>query len=177
MMAATVSLDSGQVELLAGDAAAAERELRADYEVLGAAGERYTLSTIAALLADAVLRQGRTDAAFDLTTQSEELSADDDVESQNLWRRVRARVLASRGDVAEAVILVDHAYRLVQGTDAPLLKANTLIDVAAVHEAAGDHAKKVALARDALALFEAKGDEVDAASTRAHIERLSAAIS
>ena len=177
MMAATVSLDSGQVELLAGDAAAAERELRADYEVLGAAGERYTLSTIAALLADAVLRQGRTDAAFDLTTQSEELSADDDVESQNLWRRVRARVLASRGDVAEAVILVDHAYRLVQGTDAPLLKANTLIDVAAVHEAAGDHAGGVALARDALALFEAKGDEVDAASTRAHIERLSAAIS
>jgi ATP/maltotriose-dependent transcriptional regulator MalT len=177
MMAATVSLDSGQVELLAGDPAAAEQELRRDYEVLAAAGERYSLSTVAALLAEAVLRQGRADAAFDLTRQSEELSADDDVESQNLWRRVRAHVLANRGEVAEAIELVDQAYGLVERTDAPLLKANTLVDMAAVHEAAGNSDRAVAAARDALALFEEKGDDVDAASTRAQIQRLSTGIS
>lgn len=177
MMAATVSLDSGQVELLAGDPAAAERELRRDYEVLAAAGERYSRSTVAALLADAVLRQGHVEAALDLTRQSEELSADDDVESQNLWRRVRARALASRGEVGEAIELVERAYGLVAKTDAPLLKGNTLIDMAAVHETAENHERGVAAASDALALFEAKGDDVDAASTRAQIQRLSAAVS
>ena len=66
VMAATVSLDSGRVELLAGRPDRAEAELRADYEVLSAIGERYTLSTIAGLLADAVLRQGRVDEAIAL---------------------------------------------------------------------------------------------------------------
>jgi len=175
MMAATVSLDSSRVEVLAGDAVQAERELRGDYEILSAAGERYTLSTVAAMLADAVLRQGRADEALALTTESEGLSADDDVESQNLWRRVRARVLASRGELAAAVLLVEEAFALVEETDAPLSKANTLVDVAAVHAAAGHRDLAVGLARRALALFETKRDDVDAAATRGLLERLVAA--
>ncbi|MGQ0608034.1 MAG: ATP-binding protein [Chloroflexota bacterium] len=174
MMAATVSVDSGRVELLAGDPVRAEQELRGDYDVLAAAGERYTLSTVAAMLAEAVLRQGRVDAALELTTQSEELSADDDVESQNLWRRVRARILAGRGDLASARILVDQAYRLVEETDAPLLKANTMMDKAHVHGEAGELEEGVGVAQRALALFEAKGDDVDVASARASIDRLMA---
>ena len=173
VMAATVSLDSGRVELLADRPDRAEAELRSDYEVLAAVGERYTLSTIAGLLADAVLRQGRVDEAIALTVECEEATAEDDVESQSLWRRVRARALLSRGELDVALRLTDEAFRLVADTDAPLLKAGTLVDMAIVRSAdEPDGASR--LARQALVLFEAKGDEVDAATTRQLLERLAA---
>ncbi|MGI8998542.1 MAG: hypothetical protein ACR2GO_02390, partial [Candidatus Limnocylindria bacterium] len=174
MMAATVSLDSGRVELLAGDPVQAERELRRDYDVLVAARERYTLSTVAAMMADAVLRQGRIDEALALTTESKVLSADDDVESQSLWRRVRARALVRRGQLADAVVLVDEAFTLVERTDASLSKANALVDMATVHAAAGHDELAVGLARRALALFEAKRADVDITTTRGLIEHLRA---
>ena len=174
VMAATVSLDSGRVELLAGRPDLAELELRADYEVLSAVGERYTLSTIAGLLADAVLRQGRVDEAIALSAECEATTADDDVESQSLWRRVRARALAERGELDAAVRLSEDAYQLVADTDAPLLKGGTLVDMATVRAAAGQLNDATAAARRALDLFEAKGDEVDAGATRALLERIAA---
>ena len=173
-MAATVSLDSGRVELLAGRPDLAELELRTDYEVLSAVGERYTLSTIAGLLADAVLRQGRLDEAIVLSAECEATTADDDVESQSLWRRVRARALAERGELDAAVRLSEDAYQLVADTDAPLLKGGTLVDMATVRAAAGQLSDATAAARRALDLFEAKGDEVDAGATRALLERIAA---
>ena len=57
--ASLISIESGAVELLAGDAAAAEAELRKDYEALDAMGERNYISSIAGLLAEALYRQGR----------------------------------------------------------------------------------------------------------------------
>src|SRR5207249_8804460 len=45
VLAASTSLDSGPIEMLAGEPAAAERELRRDHEALTAMGERYLLST------------------------------------------------------------------------------------------------------------------------------------
>jgi tetratricopeptide (TPR) repeat protein len=172
VMAATVSLNSGRVELLAGRPDAAEAELRADYDVLVAIGERYTLSTVAGLLADAVLRQGRLDEALDLATVSEEAAAEDDVESQNLWRRVRARALAAQGRLDDATRLADEAMGLAEATDAPLLKGETLVDMAVVRAASGEISRAIELGAKALALFEAKGDDSDAAATRALLDRL-----
>jgi ATP/maltotriose-dependent transcriptional regulator MalT len=74
---------SGRAELLAGDAAAAERELREGYETLEQLGETGYLSTIAALLAQAVLMQDRLDEAIQLSEASERASAPDDLESQS----------------------------------------------------------------------------------------------
>ena len=103
--AATVSLSSGRVELLAGDPAAAERELRRGYEEFTRLGERYLLSSVAGLLAEAVFAQGRIDEADALATETAELAAEDDVDAQMLWRLTRARVLASRGEHEEAEML------------------------------------------------------------------------
>ncbi len=61
--ASLISIDSGPVELLAGDPVAAEAELRKDYEALDAMGERNYISTIAGLLAEALYRQERFEVA------------------------------------------------------------------------------------------------------------------
>ena len=69
--AATVSLDSSRVELLAGDAEAAERELRRGYDYLSRIGERYLLSSVAGLLAEAMVAQGRLEEAEALSLEVE----------------------------------------------------------------------------------------------------------
>ena len=57
--AALTSLDSGPIEMLAGDPVAAEAELRRDYETLDRLGERNYITTVAVYLAEALYRQGR----------------------------------------------------------------------------------------------------------------------
>ena len=52
------------VEMLAGDPAAAEREIRPECEMLEGMGETYFLSTMAAMLARAVQEQGRDEEAL-----------------------------------------------------------------------------------------------------------------
>jgi ATP/maltotriose-dependent transcriptional regulator MalT len=103
--AAGLSLLSGRVELLAGDPAAAERELRRGYEYLSRLGERYLRSSVAGLLAEAVAAQGRVDDAEALASETEELAADDDVDAQTLWRLAKAKVLAHRGELEGAETL------------------------------------------------------------------------
>ena len=172
LMAATVSLDSGRVELLAGRPDSAERELRHDYDILLEIDERYALSTVAALLAAAVHQQGRTEEALVLTVASEDAAAEDDVESQNLWRRVRASILAELGRGDEALSLSDEALRLVEPTDAPLLRAGTLLDRATVQLALGRKAEAATAAGGALAIYQAKQDLVDTARAEALLVEL-----
>ena len=88
--AASASLDLAVIELLAGDPAAAEREIRPDCELLEKMGETYFLSTMAAMLARAVREQGRDAEALELTGLAERSAADDDIDAQVLWRAVRA---------------------------------------------------------------------------------------
>ena len=101
-LAAQTSFDSGPVEMLAGDLATAEAELRRDYDTLERMGETNYISTTAALLAEVLYRQGDLEGAEEHTRISEELAAQDDVSSQFRWRGVRAKILATRGHAAEA---------------------------------------------------------------------------
>ena len=166
VMAATVSLDSARVELLAGDPVAAERELRRDYDVLESIGERYALSTLAGLLGYALEQQGRHDAAIAATEAAERMAAADDVESQSLWRRVRAIAVTALGAPEEALALASAAYDLVVDTDAPLMKAFALLDLGEVHAAGGRLEEAQRSWQGALALFEAKEASVPAAMAR-----------
>ena len=63
--AASMVLESSRAELLAGNAAGAERELRRGFNVLEELRERYLLSTLAGLLARALWAQGRIGEAED----------------------------------------------------------------------------------------------------------------
>jgi tetratricopeptide (TPR) repeat protein len=173
VVACSTALDSCGVEMLAGDPAAAERELRRDYEALTAMGERYLLSTLAGELARAVDAQGRYDEALELTQTAEELSAEDDITSQGLWRLVRGKVLARRGERSVAVVLADEAVELLRRTDASVIRDEGLVDAAEVMRLSGDLEAARDYLEEALALFERKGNLVAAKTARASLAALS----
>jgi ATP/maltotriose-dependent transcriptional regulator MalT len=104
--AAMSSCDIAMIELLAGDAAAAERALRRDFETLVRMGTKYFIASMASILARAVKAQGRDDEALELTAIAEGAAGEDDVEAQVLWRCVRAPIMARRGQADESEALL-----------------------------------------------------------------------
>ena len=172
VLSASTSLDSGQVEMMAGDYPAAEQELRRDYDALTAMGEKFLRSTIGGMLARALVMQGRSEEAEVLTQLVEEIAAEDDTDAQAVWRGVRARALAERGDGTAALELADEAVELRRRTDSPVLLAEALGDLAAVLESSGRYADARAALDEALSLASAKGDVVSAERVRAELDRI-----
>ena len=158
--ALSTSLDAARVELLAGDDAAAEQLLRRDFDALNAVGEKYSLSSVAGLLAHAIERQGRLDEADEITRIAEEISAPDDLDAQALWRGARARILASRGHHAEALALAREAVEMRTQVDTIIDRVDALIDLAEVLRRSGDQEGAEATLRDALQVASGKGDVV-----------------
>ena len=156
---ASVALEAWRVEMMAGDVEAAERELRRGYELLQEIGERYFLSTVAGLLGQTVYLLERFPEADELGRLAEELATDDDVDTQALWRCVRAKILARAGSFDDAEALVREALDILAPTDAVLFKFGALLDLAEVRRLAGrDGVREIFVeARD---LAEAKGSPV-----------------
>jgi class 3 adenylate cyclase/tetratricopeptide (TPR) repeat protein len=166
VLAAFTASNSARVELLAEDPAAAEQELRRDCEALERMGEKYFLSTVAGLLAQALYLRGSLEEAERYSRVSED-TAGDDVESQSLWRRARAKILARWGRYVEAEALAREAASLVEQTESPSTRGNTLLDLAVVLEVAGKPQEALSAANEALALHERKGNAVTAARAKA----------
>ena len=167
VLAASVSLESHAVELLAGDLPAAEAELRRDYEILQSMGEKFISSTIAGLLARTALAEGRLQEARELSELAEAAAAEDDPQSQALWRSVRANVLAEAGEVEEARRLAREAVEVLERTDGLTYQADTLLEQAQVLARTGDPSAARTTLVEALRLYELKGNVVAAESTRA----------
>ncbi len=161
--AALISIDSGPVELLAGDPVAAEAELRKDHEALDAMGERNYISSIAGLLAEALYRQGRFDDAATSAAFSEEVAAPSDVFSQHLWRGVRGKLLARDGAHDEGIALANSGVEQTRTSDDIEGQGNALIFLAEAQAAAGRDDDAARSATEARTLFEAKGNIVSAA--------------
>ena len=172
LMAALTSLDSSVIELLAGDLAAAESELRTDYRRLEEMGERNYISTTAGLLADVLYRQGRYDESTEFAGICENLASPDDVPSQFLWRCVQGKLRARQGAFDEAESLLSAAMALVETSDQLDLQGHGLLDFAEVRELAGALADAAALSEQAAMLFERKGNVVSALRARQLGERL-----
>jgi tetratricopeptide (TPR) repeat protein len=172
--AALVSIDSGPIELLAGDLAAAEAELRSDYQALDRLEERNYITTTAAYLAEALYRLGRLDEASEFASFSETTAADDDLLTQILWRAVRGKLLARSGRVEEASVVAREAVRLAQTSDDPTAQGNALVDLAEVLEAAGQQTEAEASLSAAIRRYEAKGNTVAAATSRDRLDSMRA---
>ena len=171
VVAASTAIDLASLEFLGGDLAAAEREVREDYDFLSAAGETYYLSTVAAMLARLVRDQERCDEALSLTEIAEKVTAPDDIHSQSIWRAVRAPIIARRGDLAPAEQLARAAVDLAKTTEAPGIQADALAELAVVLDLAGRHDDARTVRQEALALYEGKGNVVAAAGCRALLDK------
>jgi predicted ATPase len=121
---------------------------------------------MAASLAWTILAQGRDAEAEDFARLSAELAASGDMMTQVAWRRVRARVLARRGEIKEAEALAREAVAIAEATDFVNDRADALVDLSHVLEASRRREDAVAAASEALHLYKQKGNEVAAAATR-----------
>ena len=165
-MHTAVSHDEASVALAAGDAAGAEAALRAGYNRLMEMGEKALLADTAAMLAGVLYQQGRTKEAWGLTREAEDAASDDDLSAQVAWRGVRARLLALAGRMDEAKRLSTHAVELAARTDWLTDHADALLSHAEVLRAAGEAGAATRSIRDALALYERKGNEIGAQRAR-----------
>jgi class 3 adenylate cyclase/tetratricopeptide (TPR) repeat protein len=142
-----------------------EEVLLEAYELLERMGMQGYLSTYAAFLGEACLRQGRVDEAMRFSETSEELGASDDFENAVAWRRVRAKALAAQGELAAAETVARTAVEIA--ADAGFLDEAglTWLDLAEILQAGGKEDVRTAGA-EALALFERKGNLVGASWAR-----------
>ena len=150
------------IEALAGDAEAAERELRWGYETLEQMGEKGARAVVAAFLAEALAGSGRDDEAGDFVEIAAELAADDDLVPQALYRSVRAKLLARSGNADKAEELAREAAAMVEDTDFLELQAITLLSLGEVLEAAGKGEESAGLIDRARKAYEQKGNFVAA---------------
>jgi class 3 adenylate cyclase len=145
---------AGQIELIAGDPATAEHHLREAYEAFGAMGERGGLSTVAAVLAEALYAQGRLEEAQQMTEEAQAAAPASDIDAQARWRAARAKVLARRGQFPAARTLLDEAAALVSPTSWAVLLAEILMARAEVDRLAGAPEQAEASLRAALRIYQ-----------------------
>jgi class 3 adenylate cyclase/tetratricopeptide (TPR) repeat protein len=158
---------AGTIELLAGNPAAAEAELRWGLETLNRIGAQVASSTVAALLGAAVYAQGRYEEADQLTALGEATAPKEDVASQILLRGTRAKVLARKGKVEHAERLARDAVALAADTDALTVHGDALMNLAEVFRLVDKEGEAIPIAEEARVLYEAKGNVVLAARAEA----------
>jgi class 3 adenylate cyclase/tetratricopeptide (TPR) repeat protein len=162
---------AGYVDLLAGDPEAAERALRTACEGMERVGELSFLASVVPLLVDALFEQGRDDEALTMTERwhVDRLTVPEDVDAQIGWRRVRAKLLARKGDFIEAERLGHEAVTIAAGTDYLDATASAVADLGEVLRLAGQPNESAAKSHEAIRLYEAKGNVAAADKLRARV--------
>jgi len=151
---------AGYIALLEANFEDAEREFEEAVELFRRMGDVGHLSSYAPALAEALCAQGRYDEALPLTEEAERVSIADDMDAQVHWRRVRATILARRGQIEEAVRLATEAADLARRTDDLDKRGRALMDLAEVLKLAGRMQESGTAAREAVETFERKGNVV-----------------
>jgi tetratricopeptide (TPR) repeat protein len=173
---AGVRLELADVELLAGDPVAAEKAGRPGADALREMGNNGHFVTVAPILADALVDQGRRTEAAELVDLVRELAMEDDLDPQIGWRRVRGKLLALEGELEEAERLGRESTRLADSTDFLLAHVCAHEDLAETLRLAGRSDEAAAELERALELHERKGNLVAAARIRAKLDTLSRTI-
>jgi ATP/maltotriose-dependent transcriptional regulator MalT len=159
------------VRLLAGQPERAEALLRDDAELLSAMSEGAALATTTALLAQAVLAQGRAQEAGELASEADRRASLRDVQTQAIWRGVRARALALEGHGERAAALAREAVGMLEPTDLLCHRGDAMLDLAVVLGMSGHREESERAARAAVALYERKGNAVAAARVQPVLRR------
>jgi tetratricopeptide (TPR) repeat protein len=166
--AASAAETYAEVELLAGDAAAAEACLRPAYIQLAEMGVNES-ANLAALLAQALHAQGRDEEAVAV---SEVTPAEDDVSAHVHLYAARARALTAVGRLEEAELLARDAVERARKTDFLVMHGDALSALAEVLESQGEAADASALLVEALELYRAKNHVVSIKRTEDLLTKL-----
>jgi predicted ATPase len=169
-----VAETAGGIEMLAGDALAAEQELRPSLVALAEMGEQGIQSTVAAALAHALIEQGRLGEAEEMVSASELAGAEDDMSTYVLGQSARARILAAQGRHEEAERVARDAVGRAEETDDLNMRADALLDLGRVLSEAGDRDGAVFAVEQALSLYEAKGNSAAVAAARRRLGEIGA---
>ena len=154
------------VELLAGEPAVAEERLRGANRRHDENGGKARRTTNPAKIADSQNEQDRFDESARFCEASRHAAAADDLSAQVEWRTVEAKLLARRGQNAEAEMLAREAVSLVGQTDFLEQHGKALLDLGDVLRMGGELDAARAAVRAGLELFEEKGDDVMAGRAR-----------
>jgi len=154
---AAQSFVGAQIELLAGEVAAAERELRASSAAFDDIGAATSATTHRALLGTVLAALGRQEEADEVARRVAAAAPEHDLIAQVLWRCTLARVRAREGSAEEAVELAGEARRLLADAEFPQLAISVLTAAAEAAAASGESAAAERLLAEARQIAEAKG--------------------
>jgi DNA-binding SARP family transcriptional activator/class 3 adenylate cyclase/tetratricopeptide (TPR) repeat protein len=156
---------SASVEILAGDLAAGERELRTALQMAIEMREREWVSRFAAGLSRVLSIQGSEEAER-FSALSFETAPAENVAAQALWRSAKARALVNRGDHGEAERLAREAIQLVP-REMLNLGADLRVDLAEILLVDRRREAALRVINEAIDLYKRKGNLVSATRTRA----------
>jgi tetratricopeptide (TPR) repeat protein len=159
------------IEMLAGDHAAAERAARQGCEQLERLGEHSFLSTQACELAETLYALGRYGEAEQWALRGLELGSRDDLATQVKGLGVRSRLLARKGQASAARALAEEADRLASTSDVPWAQGGAALDLAEVMYLTGDRTRAAELTQRAIDCYQRNG----ATARVARAQRLTAA--
>jgi class 3 adenylate cyclase/tetratricopeptide (TPR) repeat protein len=160
------------IELLAGDPVAAEREVRIGFDIAEETGNKGSIATLGCVLAEALYLQGRFEEAASFVNTSERSAALEDAMSQILWRSTRAKLLARGGDPDEAEQLANEAVELAEQTDGLNVHAAAVMSLAEVRRLTGSGTSAAAALETAIRLYEQKENLVAAMRAKALLTEL-----
>jgi class 3 adenylate cyclase len=147
---------AGFTELILGDRERAERELRKSFELLERLGERAVASTVAALLARALVELDRGDEAELFSSLALDWSGREDIATQAYARSAHAGALVARGAKEEARQQALEAVELSSASDFTNQRGDAAYALAVVLRACGDDVGARRAAAEAHAFFVAK---------------------
>jgi class 3 adenylate cyclase/tetratricopeptide (TPR) repeat protein len=163
------------VASLAGDHEAAARHFRREVDAMERRGLRGFLSTSAPQLGRSLCALGRYEEAEPLATLGRELGGEEDIATQMVWRQLQARVLAHRGEHAEAEVLAREAVAIGERTDSLYSQGDAYSDLAEVLAAAGREEEAAAALEQAVERYLRKKNLAMVAQVRPRLAELAAA--
>jgi tetratricopeptide (TPR) repeat protein len=164
--------ENGELELEAGESAAAELVLRDAYERYERMGGGALSSSAAALLSRALVDQGKFDEAEQFAKAGERTAPADDVFAQIELRTVRSRVLASRGELEASETLAREAVAIAERTDYLEHHAMAWVALAELLAQTGSREQARTALEEAIRLYERKGSVFRIEQTQARLREL-----
>jgi DNA-binding SARP family transcriptional activator len=171
---ALTSFFRSEVYELVDDWESAERELRSTFEQYGAVADHGMRQLVAGRLARVLVATGKLGEAEELAKSASRAGDVDDLAEQVAWRQGLALVHARRGRSGPARRVAREAIELAARSDWLNLHAETLEDLAAVETSAERTGAASSALKEAIALYERKGNRAARERALRRLEQLRA---